>query len=156
MNREQIEQLLLELPAENVPTLAQLVRTWTRTNTNGRAFIEELIEFQYDGLDPKTGLYYTRMHISDSVKNFMDILHGGALATFIDTSMGAAVYHELKGEKAVTVNLNLQFLSPGIEGELVGETKINKKGRSLLFAECNVYDVKKKHLTTASSTFFRT
>jgi acyl-CoA thioesterase len=84
------------------------------------------------------------------------MLHGGITATFIDTAMGATVVQELNEEtNAVTIDLQVHFLSPGKNGWLYVYTKFVKQGKTIMIMESKVKDEQDKLIATASSTFFR-
>ncbi len=69
--------------------------------------------------------------------NSHGIVHGGMLATFLDSSMGSTVFHVL-GRRCVTIRLSLDYLMPGrigdwlqAEAEVIGhdETVAQVRGR---------------------------
>jgi len=69
--------------------------------------------------------------------NALGIVHGGMLAAFLDSAMGAAVWHTLE-RRAVTLRLSIHYVGPGrvgewlqAEGEVVGhdEHVAQVKGR---------------------------
>jgi uncharacterized protein (TIGR00369 family) len=57
--------------------------------------------------------------------------------------------------KAVTLDLNVNFLAPGQDGWLTAETSVIKKGKTIILMETKVTDEREKLIATASSTFFR-
>ncbi|MFP3224302.1 MAG: PaaI family thioesterase [Nitrososphaeria archaeon] len=70
----------------------------------------------------------------DSVTNVLGIVHGGFIAALLDTAMGS-----LLGKKAVTVNLNVEFIEPAFKGKLRAEGKVVRYGNDLVFTEGKVY-----------------
>jgi uncharacterized protein (TIGR00369 family) len=69
--------------------------------------------------------------------NSHGIVHGGMLATFLDSAMGSTVFHVLQ-RRCVTVRLSLDYLMPGrigdwlqAEAEVVGhdEHMVQVRGR---------------------------
>jgi uncharacterized protein (TIGR00369 family) len=47
------------------------------------------------------------------------IVHGGALMSFADTTIGAILYMMLEGQYAVTVTLNSEFVGAGVVGSTI-------------------------------------
>ena len=91
------------------------------------------------------GLRFTEMEtghsrgvveVTDDLKNPHDVLHGGVLYTMADTGMGAAVYTELGAdESCATIEVKINYLQPVEDGEVVCETEVIDKGRSVAYLE---------------------
>ena len=64
-------------------------------------------------------------------------VHGGLLATMLDTAMGNAVT-EVGGERPVTVALTVTYLEPGRAGRLEATARVRKRGKRLLIVEGEV------------------
>ena len=66
-------------------------------------------------------------------------VHGGVLATLVDTAMGLAA-RSTTGEAEVpaTSQLTVAYLSAGKEGRLVVTAEVRKRGENLLVAEADV------------------
>jgi uncharacterized protein (TIGR00369 family) len=85
--------------------------------------------------------------------NLQGLVHGGILATLADTAMGLAVRTVLQpGRRHVTVQLGIEFLSPGRPGRIVAHGRSVKIGSQLGFAEANVTDRGGRLLAKAQST----
>ncbi|MGH2596833.1 MAG: PaaI family thioesterase [Actinomycetota bacterium] len=85
--------------------------------------------------------------------NLQGLVHGGMLATLADTAMGLAVRTVLDpGRRHVTVQLGIEFLSPGRPGRIVAHGRSVKVGRQLGFAEADVVDARGRLLALARST----
>lgn len=64
--------------------------------------------------------------------NSMGIIHGGVLSSLMDQTMGMAAVHAKQLDHCVTTNLNVHYLAPMREGELIVTAKvIHEAGRSL-------------------------
>jgi len=84
--------------------------------------------------------------------NLQGLVHGGMLATLADTAMGLAVRTTLEpGWRHVTVQLGIEFLSPGRPGRIVARGRSVKVGRQLGFAEADVLDGRGRLLARARS-----
>jgi uncharacterized protein (TIGR00369 family) len=85
--------------------------------------------------------------------NLQGLVHGGILATLADTAMGLAVRTVLQpSRRHVTVQLGVEFLSPGRPGTIVARGRSVKIGSQLGFAEADVMDPAGRLLAKAQST----
>lgn len=78
-----------------------------------------------------------RVDAADHHLNPRGTVHGGLLATMLDTAMGEAVA-EAGGERPVTVALTVTYLAPGRAGRLEATAKVRKRGKRLLIVEGEV------------------
>lgn len=79
--------------------------------------------------------------IRPAMLNRAGVLHGGVLATLLDTASGyAGTYCPYPGRRrvAATLSLTVNFLDAAGEGWLVTEARIVRAGRSVFFAEAAV------------------
>lgn len=79
--------------------------------------------------------YEYRAAIQEFHLNNGGITHGGFIMTLMDSGLGTAVYRLLGGDtKIATISLDVKFVAPSREGEmLTGSAVIIKKTRSLVF-----------------------
>ena len=69
------------------------------------------------------------------------LVHGGVLATLIDTATFWAVFARLAEEDGlVNVELKLNYLKPVIRGPLYAQGRCIRSGRTLSYAEAGVHD----------------
>lgn len=153
---KELQEELQDLTPDEAETVLKLVQALKRTRVSPLAYIEEIMNFQFVGLNQEKNAYVYRMTITDVLKNRFKILHGGITATFIDTAMGSTVF-KLLGEnaKAVTADLSVRFLAPGESGNLFAYVYVIKQGKTIITLESKVVDEKEKLIATASATFFR-
>ena len=87
--------------------------------------------------------YVFTVKVKDIHLNTGKIAHGGFLSTIADTGMGTAA-HEVAGDKrCVTINLDIKFISAGmLNDDLIGNIKILKKTKTLVFINCIVSNTK--------------
>ncbi len=77
---------------------------------------------------------------SDHV-NLLGTVHGGVLATLVDTAAGLAVRSAIPaGSRHVSVNLDVQYLAPANTGTLLAAGRVVRMGRRIAFAEAHVTD----------------
>ena len=73
--------------------------------------------------------------------NLQNTVHGGVLATLLDTAAGLAVRSAIPpGSRHVSVNLDVQYLAPASTGVLLATGVVVRMGRRLAFAEADVTD----------------
>ncbi|MBP6230952.1 MAG: PaaI family thioesterase [Paludibacteraceae bacterium] len=75
------------------------------------------------------GLAIAKMIITDIHLNGLGIVHGGALFTLADLTLGAAV-NSLGGEH-VTMNASVNYLKAATKGTLIGTAKKLSVGRTI-------------------------
>jgi uncharacterized protein (TIGR00369 family) len=93
------------------------------------------------------------MEVGAGHLNIQGLVHGGLLATLADTAMGLAVRTRLEpGSRHVTIQLGVQFLSPGRPGRIVARGRVVRTGRQIANAEADVVDAGGKLLARAQST----
>jgi uncharacterized protein (TIGR00369 family) len=155
MTLESLYKELQDLNGAEIETVYKMVQALKRTRVSPLAYIEELMNFRFIGYDRERDVYIHSMMITDELKNRYKMLHGGITATFIDTAMGSTVFEVMGEAKAVTLDLSVRFLAPGVDGVLTSETRVVKAGKTTIVLETKVTDERKKLIATASSTFFR-
>lgn len=104
--------------------------------------------------DMRDGEATVNLKMRDELRQPHGLLHGGATATLIDTAMAFAVVTKLeRQEKASTVDLNVYYLRPVVDGEIECTAKIVKTGIRLLTVSAEVFNEEGKLIATALSTY---
>lgn len=84
------------------------------------------------------------------------VVHGGAIASLIDTATAFAILTLLEPEERVTtVDLTISYLRPGFEGQLRATARVLRQGRRLLATSAEVTDEGGTLLATALSTYIK-
>ena len=97
--------------------------------------------------------YHFKTRIKENHLNAAGITHGGFIAALVDAGAGAAAHRSADGSPCVTISLELKFISPVRLGqELFGNTKIQKKTKSMIFLTCELI-VEDKIVATASGVW---
>lgn len=90
--------------------------------------------------------------IREDMTNPMNILHGGVTAGMIDDIMGMMMAVLSDEFFFTTVNLNVDYLLAAKVGEVVtAKSKIARKGRQIINAECTITNEQGKVIAKASS-----
>jgi uncharacterized protein (TIGR00369 family) len=80
------------------------------------------------------------------------VIHGGVLASIADSACAvAAISKVFPASYATTINLQVAYLKPLVEGRFRAEAKCLKAGKSILFCEATVFDHDGNVICTASS-----
>ena len=97
--------------------------------------------------------YLFKTTITENHLNAAGITHGGFIAAFVDAGAGTAAHRSADSSPCVTISLELKFISAVHLGqELIGNTKIQKKTKSLVFLTCEL-SAANKIVATASGVW---
>jgi uncharacterized protein (TIGR00369 family) len=81
------------------------------------------------------------------------IVHGGVLATLIDTATFWAAFMRQPGNTGlVNIDLKLNYLQPAAAGRLTAEGRCIRPGRTLSYTEAHIYDERGELLAHGTST----
>ena len=97
--------------------------------------------------------YQFKTIITDNHLNAAGITHGGFIAAFVDAGAGTAAHRSAGNSPCVTISLELKFISAVKLGqELIGNTKIQKKTKTMVFLTTELI-VENKIVATASGVW---
>jgi uncharacterized protein (TIGR00369 family) len=81
------------------------------------------------------------------------IVHGGVIATMIDTATFWATFLRLsENDGLVNVDLKLNYLQPVIDGRLIAKGTCMRPGSSISYSEAKVFDENEKLVAHGTST----
>ena len=84
------------------------------------------------------------------------VVHGGAIASLIDTATAFAILSLLEpDEKVTTVDLSISYLRPITDGRITAVGKVLRAGRRLFVVSAEVFGKDEKLTATALSTYIR-
>ncbi|MEL6642974.1 MAG: PaaI family thioesterase [Pseudomonadota bacterium] len=112
------------------------------------------LSFEYlpvDAPDVEKEVCRITFPVTDMLRNPQGSLHGGAMASAMDISMGHLV-KKIAGPGA-TIELKVQFMRPVMEGTVTCEGRFTKKGRSLSFMESRLMGPDGKLAALATATW---
>ena len=90
--------------------------------------------------------------ITKESKNLYGICHGGFIFGLGDHAMG--VLASINRRKSVTLNANINFISPGVGEYLLAEAEIIKRGKKTCILKTNIYNNDKNLVATMNSTYY--
>jgi uncharacterized protein (TIGR00369 family) len=84
------------------------------------------------------------------------VVHGGAVASLIDSATAFAIIPLLTAtEKVTTVDLTITYLRPVSSGEMKAVAKVIRAGRRLIAVSAEVFNSDKTLTATALSTYIK-
>lgn len=127
------------------------------------AFCETLPFFRLLGLevlDMLPGSSVTRIRFRPDLCQPAGIMHGGVIATLIDTGIAHALllsehYQRMmaQGAQLVTVDLRIKYFRPVAEGVLVCHSSVPRLGRHIMHGESIVTNEQGKEVARGDSIF---
>ena len=97
--------------------------------------------------------YEFKSVINENHLNAAGITHGGYLAALIDAGAGTAAHRSAQNTPCVTISLDLKYIGASkIGDEIIGNVKILKKTKTLVFLFCEL-KCNDKIITSASGVW---
>ena len=127
--------------------------TLARERSNPSAFQEHM---GYELLAWEPGRAVLGYTIQPEHMNRTGRLHGGVVATLLDTTMGYSGVHgdgDAGPRSCVTLSLTVNFVGAVSEGRLTIEARRTGGGKTIFFAEGNVRDAAGNLIATATGSF---
>lgn len=94
--------------------------------------------------------------VRDDLKQNQGVVHGGAVASLIDTAAAFAVVAELEaGERVTTTDLTIHYLRPVSSGRLSATARIVRGGRRLFVLSVEVTNDQQALLATAVTSYIK-
>ena len=91
------------------------------------------------GVDAVDGHAHARLRADGRHLNAGSTVHGGVMATLVDTAMGAAVRSAIDDrDAAATTQLTLAYLRPGHPGEITVDAHVGKQGEHILVCQARI------------------
>ena len=95
------------------------------------------LELGADAESPQGRHSIVRLEAGEQHLNVGGVVHGGVIASLIDTAMGRAV-RSVTEESTATSQLTVTFLEPAKPGALVATARVTKRGSMLTIVEAEV------------------
>lgn len=94
--------------------------------------------------------------IREDHKQNHGVVHGGAIASLIDSAMAFAIIPLLaENERTTTVDLTIHYLRGLTEGVAKSRARVVRAGRRVIVVSAEVFDDKGDLAATAVSTYLR-
>jgi len=96
------------------------------------------------------------LDIRAELKQNQGVVHGGAIASLIDTASAFAVLTQIDpAERVTTTDLTIHYLRPAITGRMVATARIIRGGRRLFVLSVDVHDSAAALIATAVTTYIK-
>ncbi len=128
------------------PAYVDVLKETVRTSPYPEHMKMELSDIEYDTVDIVINLAVCHLQP-------LGIVHGGGIATMIDTATFWAASLRLPEDTGlVNVDLKLNYLAPVVDGRLLARGRCLRPGRSISYSEAKVYDDNDTLITHGTST----
>ncbi len=120
----------MNVPAEPTPEELARYEAIMRQRLNESPFYQ-LIGMEI--LELRSGYSRFRLNVSRDLQNVSGIVHGGAIASIADASMGVALATLLDPlvQRPITVEMKINYMAPSRDGELIAEGRVVQKGSTV-------------------------
>jgi uncharacterized protein (TIGR00369 family) len=114
----------------------------------------KMVGIEIDDIEP--GRAKLSLEVVEKHRQLHGIMHGGAIATLIDTAVAFAIVGSSEpGAKFTTIELKINYLSPIVEGRVVADARLIRDGKRIVVAECDVFDAAGKLAAKGLLTYMR-
>lgn len=104
----------------------------------------------------KSGEANLHLEVRDELRQNQGVIHGGAVASLIDTASAFAVVTQLElHERVTTTDLTIHYLRPVTTGRLTATARIIRGGRRLFVISVEVTDAEQKLVATAVTSYIK-
>ena len=106
--------------------------------------------------DISEGVATLGLDVRKELKQNHGVVHGGAIASLIDTAMAFAIITLLAPrEKVTTVDLTVSYLRPLTKGRITAKARVVRSGRRLVVVSADVFGDDGILASTALSTYIK-
>ena len=96
------------------------------------------------------------LDVRDELKQNQGVVHGGAIASLIDTASAFAVLTQIDlDERVTTTDLTIHYLRPATTGRITAIARIIRGGRRLFVLAVEVHDEAQALIATAVTTYIK-
>ncbi len=134
---------------EITPETLRLIRDKFETNAFPRSLGIEL-----DSIEQ--GRARLSLEVGSQHLQLAGIMHGGAIATLIDTAVAFAIVGASEPHaRFTTVEMKVNYLSAIREGRVIADARLIRDGRRIVVAECDLFDSKGRLAAKGLLTYLR-
>jgi acyl-CoA thioesterase len=114
----------------------------------------KFLGIELESLEP--GVAVVVLELSDKFKQNNGVIHGGVIASLIDTALALAILSVLpEGERVTTIDLTISYLRPLIEGKARATARVLRAGKRVIAASAEVAGDNENVAATALSTYIK-
>ena len=113
-----------------------------------------LVGIEFESASP--GVASMTLEVRDVLRQNNGVVHGGAIATLIDSVAAFAVIPLLADdETATTVDLTISYIRPLISGTATASARVLREGRRVIALSAEVFDGSGNLAATGLTTYLR-
>ncbi len=102
------------------------------------------------------GMASIHLEVREDLKQYQGVVHGGAVASLIDTAAAFAVLTQLEiNERVTTTDLTIHYLRPANSGRLTARARIVRTGRRLIVLSVEVTNDHEILVATAVTSYIK-
>jgi uncharacterized protein (TIGR00369 family) len=102
------------------------------------------------------GVVSIHLEVRDDLRQNQGVVHGGAVASLIDTAAAFAVLTQLEiNERVTTTDLTIHYLRPANSGRLTARARIVRSGRRLCVLSVEVTNNQEILVATAVTSYIK-
>ena len=102
------------------------------------------------------GVASVRLEVREELKQYQGVVHGGAVASLIDTAAAFAVLTQLEiNERVTTTDMTIHYLRPANSGRLTATARIVRTGRRLVVLTVEVTNDQEILVATAVTGYIK-
>lgn len=150
--QKRIQEIALQTNERDIELLEQLLISFQQWKSgNNPTFISSLLQMDRCINDDTCEI---SIPISPLLYNTLHIVHGGITATLLDTAMGVLANALVPdGYGAVTTQLNVNYIAPGIGDQMTCRARIEHKGSKTLVLSAEIHRADGVKIAIATGSF---
>lgn len=114
----------------------------------------KFLGIQLEAVEP--GRATMSLEIREELKQNAGVVHGGVVASLIDSAMAFAILPLLKDdERTTTVDLTISYLRPLVNGEISATARVVREGGRIVVLSADLHDESGNLAATALSTYIK-
>lgn len=150
--REELMEICETGSDEEKEILRLALQAIRQRREHGSAFISGFMGLKGQFLED--GGYRFVIPVTPFMHNPLGVVHGGMLATLLDSTMGSLVNRTLPDHQySVTTELKIHFLRASKSGTLRSEARILHRGQTLIVLQGSIFDEQGRMLAHGTATF---
>lgn len=123
--------------ADHAPLSAERVALWSKFGQWDERFFPNVVGLELE--EVRTDYARMRLPYRSELRQPGGVVHGGAIATMIDTVVVPALASAYDAVPfMLTIDLQIRFLEAAKETDLIGEGWVTRRGRSISFCQAEI------------------
>ncbi|MCA9839527.1 MAG: PaaI family thioesterase [Trueperaceae bacterium] len=105
-------------------------------------------------VEAQEGKVKLELELKEEHMQIYGVVHGGVLASLVDSAVGVAVQSTLSDlEGSTTTNLQIMYARPAKAGRLIAEAELIRRGKTIVFGDCRVSDASGELIVHGNATY---